>query len=231
MELDASPLRRLATDLFIVDRPFGLLGIEIGVRMTVVRLPDGGLWLHSPVRLDRTTRAALDALGPVRHIVAPSRVHHRYFEECATSYPEARRHAAPGLPDKRPDLAFDDVLGDQAPEAWSGVIDQLLFRGAPHVGEVVFHHRPSRTLILSDLAFNIRESSNWQSRLFFKAVGAYGSFGPSRIFKRMIRDHAAARGSLDAILAWDFDRIVVSHGVVLQEKGRRVLRDAYQWIG
>jgi hypothetical protein len=51
------------------------------------------------------------------------------------------------------------------------------------------------------------------------------------MFRQFIRDPAAARVAVDAILAWDFDRIIVSHGVVLQRSGRRSLRDAYKWMG
>lgn len=231
MDLDSSPLRKLADDLWVVDRPFAVVGIEIGTRMTVVRLPNGDLWLHSPVPLDDETRAALDALGPVRHLVAPNKVHHLFFADCVSAYPDARRYAAPGLAEKRRDLAFDEVLADDAPEAWRDVIEQQRLLGAPLVEEVVFHHRPSRTLVVTDLAFNVRESAHWLSRLFFKLNGVLGHFGPSRMFRLLIRDREAARRSLDVMLGWDFDRIIVTHGAILQERGRRVLRDAYQWIG
>jgi hypothetical protein len=231
MEIDNTVLRKLDDEVWVVDQPLGVMGIEIGMRMTVIRLPDGDLWLHSPVILNTEVRAALDALGPVRHIVAPNKVHHLFFAECAAHYPDARCYAAPGLTEKRPDISFDEVLEDTAPEAWRDVIDQQRLQGAPLVEETVFHHRPSRTLILTDLAFNVRESANWISTLFFKANGVLGQFGPSRMFRLMIRDRDAARRSLDAMLAWDFDRIVVTHGAILQEKGHRVLRDAYQWIG
>ena len=99
------------------------------------------------------------------------------------------------------------------------------------IEEIVFCHRPSRTLLLTDLAFNVRESPSLPTRLWLRLNGVYGRFGPSRVARALIRDRAAARDSLDRILAWDFDRVVVSHGVVLESRGRRVLRNAYQWMG
>ncbi|MCP4906974.1 MAG: hypothetical protein GY910_18525, partial [bacterium] len=78
---------------------------------------------------------------------------------------------------------------------------------------------------MTDLAFNIRESDSLIARMFLRANGVLGRFGPSRMFRSFIRDRAAARESLDRILAWDFDRVVMSHGVILQSRGRRVLRD------
>jgi hypothetical protein len=232
--VDGTPeplLRQLDEDLWTLERPLRVFGLEIGARMTVIRLANGELFLHSPVDLDAATRAALGDLGPVRHIAAPNKVHHLYFAEVAAAYPEATRYAAPGLPEKRPDLVFHNVLGDEPPAAWSGEIDQLWFRGAPHVEEIVFCHRPSRTLLLTDLAFNVRESRSLWTQLWLRANGVYARFGPSRLIRALIRDEKAARGCLDRILAWDFDRVVVSHGVVLQSRGRRVLRDAYKWMG
>jgi hypothetical protein len=231
MDVDTSPLRRLDDDLWVVDRPLGILGIQVGARMTVIRLENGDVLLHSPVAPDAELRDALAEVGPVRHLIAPNKVHHLYFAAAAAAFPEAIRWAAPGLADKRRDLTFDEVLGDTAPAAWADELDQVRLRGAPHVEEIVFHHRASRTLIATDLAFNIRESRSFITRLFLRANGVLGRFGPTRMFRSFIRDRTAARESLDRILAWDFDRVVMSHGVVLQSRGRRVLRDAYQWMG
>jgi len=231
MEFDSSPLRRLDEDLWIVDRPLAIFGIHVGARMTVIRLGNGDVLLHSPVAPDSETIGALAGVGPVRHLLAPNKVHHLYFAAAAAAYPEATRWAAPGLAEKRRDLRFDAVLDDTPATAWANEIDQVRFRGVPHVEEIVFFHRPSRTLIATDLAFNVRESPSVITRLFLRANGVLGRFGPTRMFRSFIRDQAAARESLDRILAWDFDRVVMSHGVVLQSRGRRVLRDAYQWMG
>jgi hypothetical protein len=231
MDVDASPLRRLDDDLWVVDQPLGILGIQVGARMTVIRLENGDVLLHSPVTPDAELCDALAEIGPVRHLVAPNKLHHLYFAAAAAAFPEAIRWAAPELAEKRRDLEFDEVLDDTAPAAWAGELDQIRLRGAPYVEEIVFHHRASRTLIAADLAFNVRESHSFITRMFLRANGRLGSFGPSRMFRSFIRDRAAARESLDRMLEWDFDRVVVSHGVVLQSRGRRVLRDAYQWMG
>lgn len=226
-----SPLRELDTDLWVVDRPLSIAGIRIGTRMTVIRLENGDLFLHSPVTIDDETRSALDALGRVRHIVAPNKVHHLFVADAAAAYPEARCYAAPGLPAKRPDLRFDEVLGDAPPAAWAGQIDQVHIGGMPYVEEVVFHHRPTGTVLLTDLAFNLRDGETLLTRLFMRLMGVYGRFGPSRMFRQFIRDRAAARKSLDAVLAWDFERVIVTHGAVVQIRGKRLLRDAYKWMG
>jgi len=106
-------LKSIDTNLWTVDRPFGRLVGSIGTRMTVIKLADGGLFLHSPVKLDPELRAALDQLGPVRFVAAPNRAHHLFVGDYIGAFPEATIFAAPGLPEKRKDLNFHGVLGGQ----------------------------------------------------------------------------------------------------------------------
>jgi len=224
------PLLELATDLWIAERPQSFYGLEVGTRMSVIRLADRSLLLHSPVALDPELRRELDSIGHVRFAVAPNRFHHLYAGEVAVTYPESRLWVAPGLERKRPDLEFAGVLGDEAPAEWKDEVDQVFFRGRPFENEVVFLHRASRTLIMCDLAFNFGPRSATPVRLLMKLLRSYGRFGPSRLDPLLIRDRRAARESLERILTWDFDRVVVAHGDVLESGGREALRQGYTWL-
>ena len=226
----ASALRPLGRDVWVADRPLKLAVGDIGARMTVVRLADGGLFLHSPVRLDDETKRALDDLGPVRAIVAPSKVHHLFAGEYVRAYPAARLYGAPGLAEKRRELRVDAVLGDDPLPEWRDRIDQHLFRGAPVLNEVIFLHAPSRTLVLTDLAFNVPAERTAGARLFYWLTGAAGRFGPHRLVRTMIRDRRAARDSVEQVLAWDFDRVIVSHGDVLESGGRNRFAAAFAFL-
>jgi hypothetical protein len=223
-------LRSLAPDLWVTERPLRFLGVEIGTRMTVARLSDGGLFVHSPVPLDAPARRELDAFGPVRAVVAPNRLHHLFVGAWREAHPDASVYGAPGLAEKRRDLAFDAVLGDEAPPAWAADLDQLVFRAIPLLNEVVFFHRASRTLVLTDIAFNVRRADSWLTRAVLRLDGAYGRFGVSRIGRAVIRDRRAARAAIDRMLGWDFDRVIVAHGEVLERGGRDALREAFAWL-
>jgi hypothetical protein len=223
-------LHEIGKDIWVQWRRQAFYGLEVGTRMTVIRLADGSLLLHSPVLLDEKLRGELDAIGRVRYTVAPNRVHHLHAGDVARAYPEARLWVAPGLERKRPDLQFVAILGDEAPEEWRGQVDQTFFRGRPYENEVVFFHRASRTLILCDLAFNFGPRAALPTRLLMKLLRSYGRFGPSTLDPLLIRDRPAARASLERILAWDFDRVVVAHGDVLESGGREALRKGYSWL-
>ncbi len=220
----------LAEDLWVAERPQTFYGLPVGTRMTVIRLSGDRLLLHAPVALDTGLRAELDSLGKVLYAVAPNRVHHLYAGGVALAYPGARLWVAPGLERKRPDLEYEALLGDEAPEEWRGEVDQVFFRGRPYENEVVFFHRASRTLVLCDLAFNFGPRTATLTRLLMKLLRSYGSFGPSKLDPLLIRDPAAARESLDRILAFDFDRVIVAHGEVLERGGHEALREGYAWL-
>lgn len=223
-------LRQLADNLWVADRPQAFYGFSVGTRMTVLRLPEGRLLLHSPVALDPGLRQDLDSIGRVAFVVAPNRLHHLYAGDVVKSYPGARLWVAPGLQRKRPDLVYEAILGDDSPEEWRAEVDQAFFRGRPYENEVAFFHRASRTLILCDLAFNFGPSAATSTRLLMKALRSYGRLGPSTLDPLLIRDRQAARASLERILSWDFDRIIVAHGDVLETGGHDILRRGYSWL-
>lgn len=229
--METEPLIAHGDGLWTAPRAHTILGLTIGTRMSVVRLAGGGLWLHSPVALDGQTRNALDALGPVRFLVAPNRFHHTYLPQARDAYPQAKIFGAPGLADKRRDIAFDAIVSDSLVPEWANEIDQHVTGGVPLLNEVVFLHKPSRTLILTDLAMNIRgESPAWQ-RFGARLFGVYGKLAPPPELRwLMVRERKALKHSIERILAWDFGRVVVAHGEVWERGGKPALHAGYAWL-
>jgi hypothetical protein len=203
---------------------------DFSTRMTVVKLSDGGLVLHSPIRLDGSLRAELDGLGEVRAIVAPNKFHHLFVGDCCAAYPNAKLYGVMGLPEKRRDLKFDGMLADEPRVEWRGDIEQRRILGMPMVNEVAFFHPSSRTLILTDLVFNVPRGRPWGIPIVTRLLGVGGRFGPSRLGRWLIRDQQATRESLGHILRWDFDRLILAHGDVVETGGHRKLRDAFGFI-
>ncbi len=223
-------LEQLHDDLWVATMPLRFLGIELGARMTVVRLPDGALLLHSPIRADAPLVREVEALGAIAHLVAPNRMHHLFIAEWKQALRAATIHAAPGLDRKRPDLEIDGMLGEEADPAWASVLDQVVMRGAPFLSEVVFFHRPSATLILTDLAFNIGSSAPGLTQAFFRLAGTHGRLAPPALEQLLVRDRAAFAAAREEVLAWPFERIIVAHGEVCERGGREQLREGYDWL-
>jgi len=223
-------LQQLASDLWIADAPLRFFGLEVGARMTVVRLRGRQLLLHSPIGASPELVREVAALGPVAYLVAPNLLHHLFVAEWQRACPEAELYVAPGLDSKRADLPIAGVLGEEPEPGWKGDLDQLVVAGFPFANEVVFFHPSSATLIATDLAFNIRASSPPLTRLTFRSMGAYGRLSPSLLERLLVRDREAFRHSLERILEWPFDRVVVSHGDVSETGGREELVRGYSWV-
>jgi hypothetical protein len=157
-------------------------------------------------------------------------MHHLSLAQNVRSFPQAIVYVSPALPAKLK-LPFSyEVLSNEPPALWRDEISQHLVGGLPKLQEAVFFHYASRTLVLTDLAFNIRHSDSWFTRLFMRLNGAYGHFGPSRIFRLLVKDRAAFRASLNRLQGWDFDRVIVSHGEVLKGGGKQVMHTQYAWV-
>ncbi len=219
----------LCPDVFVARGPLHFLGMRIGSRMTVVRLPDGSLWLHSPIAASLALCAEIDALGPVAYIVAPNIGHHMYAGDWAALYPDAQLFGSPTLPQRHPELVFTDTL--EAPQAWPWRDTLATF---PIVGnlleETAFVHRPSGTLICADLVENFREMPHTPTRLYLRANGIFGQPGFSRMLRPLFRDRPAARASVDALLEEPFERIVLAHGELIEGGGNDVLRSSFEWL-
>jgi hypothetical protein len=209
-----------------------MLGVPFPLRMTAIRLPDGGVWLHSPVAATEARVSAVRGLGPVAHLVAPDRFHHLHLGPWQERFPEARLWAPPGLAKRREDLSFTGELDDAAPEAWRDVIDQVVFGGSRFIAEVVFLHRPSRTLLVTDIVQNHAPEADgvfWRMVKRWNGIAAPDGGCPLD-WRLTVRDRAAARRAAKAILGWDFDRLVLCHGRCVPTGAHAFVERAFAWL-
>ena len=224
-------LRPLAADFWEWDMPgHRYLGLQLGRRMTIARLSDGTLWLHSPIKPTNEVRATLAQLGPVAHLVGPNVFHDAFLTDAQLAWPDAVLHGAPGLAQANKRLRIADTLTSDAPPAWAGVIDQHLVQGIRWLNEVVFFHRASRTVIFADLAFNFGANRDVITRAAMTLYGIQGRFKADPLLKILLKDRAALRASIDHILSWDFDRVIIGHGDTVEAGGKDALRAAFAFL-
>lgn len=215
-------LRQLDANLWALDQPLRVGPLQLGARTTVLRVASGDLVIHSPGPSPENWVAEVEKLGAVRGIVAPNALHHLFLPECARQFPDATVYAAPGVAAKQPSVSCEP-LTETAPRIWADELAQHAVGGMPKVNEFAFFHGASRSLLLTDLAFNICSSNSLITRLGMRVNGAYGRLAMTRMGRSMVADRAAFRRSVEAILAWDFDRVIVAHGDVVETGGREAL--------
>ena len=222
-------LQELAEGIWTASAPHRWIGLHLGTRMTVIRLSRGGLLLHSPVPISNQLRTELAALGPVGHIVCPNLYHHVYAGEAVAAFPNAVLHGPPELRRKRKDLPFDADLSEVPHEDWKNNLIPLTIDGCM-LYETVFFHPATHTLITCDLVENFDSSPHWPTRLYLKLAGLYGRIGWSRFLRLLYRDRKAARASVDRLLQWPFERVVISHGNIISDHARETVRRAFGWL-
>ena len=223
----------VADRIWLCPYPVRLAGTAFSARMTVIRLASGQLMLHSPCEIGAPIAGEIRALGPVAHIVVPGNFHTLHAASAQAAFPEAKTWICPGAETRQPRLTYDAVLGDRAPVEWSAEIDQVLVEGTRIMREVAMYHRGSRTLILVDLIENFSDATpgtNAWLRFWFKYVlRMWGKARPAPEYRFGWGDKDAVARSLRRILAWDFERIVVSHGDLIERDARAVAEEA--WAG
>jgi hypothetical protein len=226
-------LEEFGPGLYVADGPtVSFYGFPYPTRMAAAKLSNNVVWVWSPVALTEELVNAVDAIGPVRYIVSPNKIHHLFLGEWVERWPDARLYAPPGLAQKRPDLHFDAELADEPDPAWAADIDQAIFRGSFAMEEVAFFHRSSRTAIIGDLVQRFQESSisGWKGMLM-RLDGLVGEHGSTpREWRASFFRRAAARKARDKLLGWKAKRLLIAHGECSQSKATAILTEALGWL-
>ena len=226
-------LQPFGEDIWLAEGPTtAMVGFLYPTRSVIIKLSDGTLFVWSPVRLTDDLQAELDALGAVRHLIAPNALHHLFLGDWRQAYPAARLYAPPGLRQKRKDLRFDDDLGDTPPAEWSGEIDQVVVRGSLITTEIVFFHRKSRTAIFTDLLqhFDRAWFTGWRAVVARLDLMTAKAPEVPRKFRYSFVNRRAARAALRRILAWPSEQIVMAHASPVATDGQAGIARAFRWL-
>ena len=225
-------------DVFIVDSAMpGALGLLLPVRMTVIRLPNGDLLLHSPTQFTAALKRQLDQLGRIRHLVAPNVVHWTFLRDWQRACPDTATWAAPNLRKRsqvrRSGVRLDHDLNDTAPPEWGGAIAVATVPGGLGFRETALFHRPTRTLLLTDLVVNLEPPKVPAAmRPMARLLGTLAPDGmPPAYLRAVIKwQRPAAARAAKALLALDPARVIFAHGRWFERDGAAVLRRSFRWL-
>ncbi|MGI3170364.1 DUF4336 domain-containing protein [Pseudooceanicola sp. C21-150M6] len=231
-------LKPFGQNIWIADGPhIRFYGMPFSTRMTVVRLADGGMWLHSPIRLTDDLLAEIEEIGPIRHIVAPNNIHYASVHEWQAVRPDAVTWAAPGV-DKRAaryrvPIRVDRVLTNATGPDWANRIAFRLVTGSSLLSEVVFFHHASRTLIVTDLIENFDPRHlPWYMAWVVKLIGIRTPDGrtPPDIAATFKRSKIDIRGHVDWMLRHEPERVILAHGRCYEANAVPRLKRAFRQL-
>lgn len=223
-------LTAFASGVWLDTQPVRIVGTKLTATMAVLRLGENALLLYSPLRMTPERRAAVEGLGRVEHLYSPNLFHHMFLGEWAAAFPAARVHAPAGLAKKRPDLRIDRVHGRAPEPAFTGFVEEHAIEGF-RLRETALLYRPAHTLLVADLVHNVGRPADAWSKLYTQTMGFYDRVGLSRMLRwTAFSDRAAARRSVDQLLALPFDRLIVGHGTPLADGAKEAVAGAFDWL-
>lgn len=228
-------LDEFAENVWVVDGPIVPdTGILFTTRMTVVKLADGSVWIESPVPVSFSTLKEITALGPVRYLLAATPRHFWRLDAWHTLFPEAQLWAArpTSFTLGKGNLPLAGYLTDTPTSGWSADFDQLEFRGNPLLSEVLFFHKRTRTVIMDDLIQrNPPPQRNGLASVMLRLEGFQSSEGVVGLDMRLtFLNRKLARQSLEKLLAWDFDKLIIAHGPGFESNAKQSVKRAFSWL-
>ncbi len=215
--------------IHLFDSYVQLPGMKFPCRSVLVH-EAGRVILFSPIDFSEEQLATIRAIGEVTDLVAPCLFHHLGMGKAIRQFPKARVWGVPGFKEKRPDIAWTDLL---TPEKWpyKSFLDIVAIEGAPKYSEADFFHESTRTLLATDLCFNMRRPGGWAAGIILRIFGNYDGFASSRLLRVLVRDKVAFEKSLVQLFQWDFDKVVMAHGLPINSGGKELLRNALRARG
>ena len=185
-----------------------------------------------PVSFETLTR--ITKWGPIRYLVAATPRHVWRLATWHTLFPDAQLWVPRPTPFtlQKGSLPLTGILKDMPPSDWSVDFDQLAFRGNPLIEEVFFFHKASRTVILGDF-IQMHPSIKGQPlhNTLFRLEGVASPPGGVGLdFRLSFTNRKLARQSLDKLLSWDFDKLIIAHGACIEKDARLVVERAFHWL-
>ncbi len=231
-------LKPVGDNIWIVDGPhIAFYGLPFSTRMTIIRLANGELFIHSPIALTDDLKAEVSALGKVRHLVSPNWIHYAYIADWQKAFADTVAWASPNVRMRavkhKVDIAFDRDLGEVAEPDWTEEIDQLIVFGSKVHVEVVFFHKASKTLILTDLIENFEKPKlPWWLRFAIGLAGNVDPDGKAPIDMRMsfLGGKSKLRVAVQQMIDWAPERVILAHGRWYERDGTIELRRAFRWV-
>ena len=207
--------QEIAPGLWTADGEIKMPALMLPVRTVGVQVAPGQLALISPLHSRMCDYSTLKSHGDVVAIVAPNKFHYLFVQHAHKEFPGAKLWAAPGLEQKRPDVKWDGIL-TKDPWPYQSALQLELIQGAPKINEVILFHSATRTLVVTDLVFNLQNVQGLGARMVLGLMGTFRKLNTSRLMKWLTKDHQQVSNSLKNVLKFNFDRVIMAHGQIIQ---------------
>ena len=235
-------IQNFGKNIWIVDGPkVKDMGFMFPTRMTIIRLSNDKLWISSPIPIKTQTLKKIKSLGKLSYLVVGTPRHLWRLESWNKKFPELKLWGPPQINGNfitksvlvgKADLPFEGVLSNNTPDIWSKDIEQIIIEGNPFIKEVAFLHKKSKTLILDDLIQRYPIEKNKKIRnAFLKFEDMLEpNGGVPKDIRLTFTNKEITRKSIDKILKWNFNKLIIAHGKCIDKDAKSFVRNAFNWL-
>ena len=226
MQTSTEKWAAIADGIWAISYQFSNKGMQVSTRMTVIRLADGSLFAHSAVPLTAKQKTELDSFGPLRHIVAPSALHHMFVPALAQLYPQAALYGPKAVLRKHPELPQMQLIPEDDAAPWAGQLQCLLVDGIPMLKETVWFHPASGSLIATDILHCWQGPLSLPVRMYLGLTGGHERLTVPRTVRMLVKDKTAVRACARQVCALPVQHVILLHNSVISDKPVQCLREA-----
>jgi hypothetical protein len=203
-------LLRLAENLLWVRG--SIPGMSLKRVMTVARLEDGGLVLHSAIALEESAQKQLEAFGEPRYLIVPNPGHRLDAPAYKKRYPQLSVLTPKGAREKVAEVVAVDGAYEDFPES-SAVRFEPLHGVADMEGAMLVRSSDGTSVVLNDVMFNMDRKKDPLGFFFTTLLGSAPGPRVSRLAKLVyIKDKPALRADFERFAAIpDLVRVIVAH--------------------
>lgn len=212
-------MRCVDEGVYLQSYPLVLLGCNINRVVTVLKLTSGKVLIHSSAEFDRGDRDAMNKIGDPCGLIEATNFHDTFTEAARQVFPDLPLYVPEGFPLSGLDASKIPVV--EHPSEWGDDLVIVPIGGIPKLNEHAVYHRPSKTLIVADLLFNLQPAAGRWTLLFMRVMSGMKTFpARSRLFNLCIKDQDAFRQSMQEIADLDFNKIIVGHGEPITDRAK-----------
>ena len=220
-----------------------------------VKLTSGSLAVFSPVALTPTVQSKLQSIGgPVSYLVAPDIEHHIFLSPWSEAFPKAQIIGPEGLAEKREkdpsvtNVPFTTIFTKANKESirvsqeFDADFEYEFVDSHPNK-ELVFFHKPSKTLIEADLMFNLPATEQYSKTginpttgIATRLFGALQHTKDTAIAQKRVlwygvskSDREGFNKSMQKINSWGFENLIPCHGESIVGDGKGIFEKVFEW--
>jgi len=201
-----------------------LPGMPLERVMTVVKLDDGGLLVHSAVALDPATQQELEAWGPPRLLIVPNPWHRLDAPAYKTRHPDIKVYCPAGAARRVTQVVPVDGFYEALPPTPPCTV-RYLDGVKQREGYLEISDEAGTTLVFNDAVFNQAHLPG-AFGFVYKLIGSSGGPKVPLLLKLgMVRDRKALRAQLERLAETPrLRRVIVSHGARVESEPGAFLR-------